>query len=828
MWADEPLIGRDEDMLRVAETLSGRGCCTVVGPGGVGKSALARAVVRATSLLPGRERAVVWVDAEPVADVDVLLDQVLLSAGAERLPGQSPAEAVRLVLGRSTALVVLDGVEHLGADLDTVVATWPTSPDGLHLLATSRRSPGESMRPVVHLDPLPTTGPGASSPAARLLLGEVSARGGDAGELAADETRLDAVLAATGGLPVAVQLTADHVARFGLRHAAARPAPVDEVVYRCVERTLDLLEPHEVRVFEGLGVTRGSFTLEVVRACGARDLEDAQAVAARLLDHGLLATVDDRLELLPPVHDGAAQLLERRGETLGTVRRAVDHILIGRSGSPTEALAADLDTYVHLADVALGTPDLVPCGVELAHHLFEPMHDRMRQRELLALLERVLLAVDTATAPVAAAVVSETARRASLVAAECDTIAHARRWLGRARSLAKDADDPLLEARCWVADAWLALDLGDHARAAASARRAALASDDLDVVLPALRCRAETALSCGDLDETEELCAEVLRRCDGPTSADGLLARTTTGWCLVERGRLAEAVSHARRLAADLPDLAGGTSEIDVEAELIAVAADPGTSTTRPSLEDAPGFTWWMRLEQRVRLAARLPAADCWEQVMRTAADVVVLADLVPLAHPRLGAMLLLGDAALAGGEHRQAARAYELALRDAARGPSRLRGADALDGVAVLASQTGRHELAGSAAATAAHIRGLAGAEPWPRPSLPDEVPAPGRVPSGWVRAGAPTSRAADDVARALRAAVPADPLAELTRAERQVAELVRRGMTNQEIADDLVVSRRTVESHLSRIFRKLDLRSRTQLATIGRPGQGGRAGSV
>ena len=74
----------------------------------------------------------------------------------------------------------------------------------------------------------------------------------------------------------------------------------------------------------------------------------------------------------------------------------------------------------------------------------------------------------------------------------------------------------------------------------------------------------------------------------------------------------------------------------------------------------------------------------------------------------------------------------------------------------------------------------------------------------------------------------MPADPLAELTRAERQVAELVRRGMTNQEIADDLVVSRRTVESHLSRIFRKLDLRSRTQLATIGRPGQGGRAGSV
>ena len=39
---------------------------------------------------------------------------------------------------------------------------------------------------------------------------------------------------------------------------------------------------------------------------------------------------------------------------------------------------------------------------------------------------------------------------------------------------------------------------------------------------------------------------------------------------------------------------------------------------------------------------------------------------------------------------------------------------------------------------------------------------------------------------------------------------------MSDQEIADHLVVSRCTVESHLARIFRKLDLRTRTQLATL------------
>jgi DNA-binding CsgD family transcriptional regulator/tetratricopeptide (TPR) repeat protein len=55
-------------------------------------------------------------------------------------------------------------------------------------------------------------------------------------------------------------------------------------------------------------------------------------------------------------------------------------------------------------------------------------------------------------------------------------------------------------------------------------------------------------------------------------------------------------------------------------------------------------------------------------------------------------------------------------------------------------------------------------------------------------------------------------DP-ASLTGAERDIVELVARGFTNQEIADQLFVSRRTVESHLYRIFGKLGVRSRTEL---------------
>jgi DNA-binding CsgD family transcriptional regulator len=45
-------------------------------------------------------------------------------------------------------------------------------------------------------------------------------------------------------------------------------------------------------------------------------------------------------------------------------------------------------------------------------------------------------------------------------------------------------------------------------------------------------------------------------------------------------------------------------------------------------------------------------------------------------------------------------------------------------------------------------------------------------------------------------------------------VARLAAAGRTNQEIADALFLSVRTVESHLSHAYAKLGVRSRTELA--------------
>lgn len=54
------------------------------------------------------------------------------------------------------------------------------------------------------------------------------------------------------------------------------------------------------------------------------------------------------------------------------------------------------------------------------------------------------------------------------------------------------------------------------------------------------------------------------------------------------------------------------------------------------------------------------------------------------------------------------------------------------------------------------------------------------------------------------------------LSAREREVAELVAQGLTNPQIADRLFLGRRTVESHLGRIFSKLEVTNRAEVAAI------------
>lgn len=58
----------------------------------------------------------------------------------------------------------------------------------------------------------------------------------------------------------------------------------------------------------------------------------------------------------------------------------------------------------------------------------------------------------------------------------------------------------------------------------------------------------------------------------------------------------------------------------------------------------------------------------------------------------------------------------------------------------------------------------------------------------------------------------VPEESTVNLTRREREVLSLIFQGKSSQEVADDLYVSKRTIDFHLGQAYEKLGVRNRFQ----------------
>jgi DNA-binding NarL/FixJ family response regulator len=98
-----------------------------------------------------------------------------------------------------------------------------------------------------------------------------------------------------------------------------------------------------------------------------------------------------------------------------------------------------------------------------------------------------------------------------------------------------------------------------------------------------------------------------------------------------------------------------------------------------------------------------------------------------------------------------------------------------------------------------------------------PEEIAAAVRIVASGdaLLAPAVTRAVIDEFARRQPPAAPALPLAlsELTPREREVLDLLARGLSNPEICGKLVISEATAKTHVARILQKLGLRDRVQV---------------
>ncbi|MBV9358907.1 MAG: response regulator transcription factor, partial [Chloroflexi bacterium] len=185
--------------------------------------------------------------------------------------------------------------------------------------------------------------------------------------------------------------------------------------------------------------------------------------------------------------------------------------------------------------------------------------------------------------------------------------------------------------------------------------------------------------------------------------------------------------------------------------------------------------------------------------------------------------LTMLGHVRVDEGQRLPALEAFADAMRRARVSGERVRLVRALEGCARCFSAVDADAAVRLAGAADAQRQALS-ALYWPteRRHL-DEWLARARVTLGaagydsaWRDGRASTLAQAVRLAEALIVGMqrgPA-PAGGLSRREQQVASLVVRGLTNKQIAAELVVSAATVRSHVEHILTKLDLRSRAQIA--------------
>jgi DNA-binding CsgD family transcriptional regulator/type II secretory pathway predicted ATPase ExeA/tetratricopeptide (TPR) repeat protein len=267
---------------------------------------------------------------------------------------------------------------------------------------------------------------------------------------------------------------------------------------------------------------------------------------------------------------------------------------------------------------------------------------------------------------------------------------------------------------------------------------------------------------------------------------EGTVALLSSGYPGTARWAMA-AIATGSAIIGDLGSAIAALAEIDMLAERTPIGYNEGV------VDEARGWVRVMSGDPEEGRRGMVAAATSHLEAGRLADAGLVAHALARLGGASEALPLLERCAAIADGDLAPLRRdhAAALAADDAA----------ALDDVAERSERLGAELVAAEAYAEAAHAHQR----------------------SGNVRAVAASAREAARLSERCQGArtpalqAPAAAMGPpLTRREREVASLVASGLTSPEAAERLHVSTRTVDNHLQRVYRKLGVSSRAELAEV------------
>jgi predicted ATPase/DNA-binding winged helix-turn-helix (wHTH) protein len=516
------LVGRDDVVAKLVQQLATRRLLTIVGPGGIGKTAVALAV--AERMIGAYQDGVWIVDLARLADPALVRGAVAGAVGLEVGPSLTIHDLVGALRGRRM-LLVLDNCMHLIDAVAELAAAIMRGAPGVRILATSReplRCEGEHLCRLGPLEVPPAAQKAQAAEALRYPSVQLFAQLAGASLEGFQLTDEDAPLAAEicrrlDGIPLAIELAAAWVGVLGLRGVLAQlddqlrllaggrrsALPRHRTMRAALDWSYDLLCPAERVVFRRLSVFVGAFTIDAAACVAADECHPPDEVVRLVLElaaKSLVVAEPDtpgpRFRLLDTTRAYALEKVSDAGEDAMLARRHATCLLdllqaASRNGAAGDALnladerdMGNVRAALTWAFAKAGDPVI---GVGLASSSLPLWFSRSLLGEAHAWTERAIEALDrVAMRGTRHEMVLQTAYGISLQMVRGGT-SEARAALGRALTLAEEFQDTDHRLHVlhtlWIhhmrmGDVRSALELAGSAEviAASAADRAALAT----------------------------------------------------------------------------------------------------------------------------------------------------------------------------------------------------------------------------------------------------------------------------------------------------------------------------------------------------------------